>query len=102
MIVCVSVYYALSDFVLGEGGADYVGMFAVSGGFGLNSLLESADREHDSYRSIMLKALADRFAEAAAERLHEQIRQEYWPFQRTESKASIHELIRYGRLLFTA
>ncbi len=59
---------------------DYLGMFAVSAGFGLDALVERFQRDHDDYSAIMAKALADRLAEAFAERLHERVRTEFWAY----------------------
>jgi len=63
-----------------SGVKDYVGLFAVSTGFGLDSLVEKYAKDHDEYSSIMAKALADRLAEAFAEHLHEVVRKELWGF----------------------
>jgi 5-methyltetrahydrofolate--homocysteine methyltransferase len=62
---------------------DYVGAFAVTAGHGCDELAQAAEADHDDYRSIMIKALADRFAEAFAEYLHAQVRQD-WGFGRSE------------------
>ncbi len=73
---------ALADFVAPrEGGvADYVGAFAVSAGEGLDALVASFEAAQDDYNAILAKALADRLAEAFAERLHERVRREYWGY----------------------
>jgi len=78
---------ALADFVAPRtaGTADYVGAFAVTTGHGLDALLARARAAHDDYRAILLSALADRLAEAFAERLHERVRQEYWGYAPDES-----------------
>lgn len=72
----------LSDYVApqGSGIEDYVGAFAVSAGFGVDELVKVYDADHDAYNSILLKAVADRLAEASAEYLHEKIRKEYWGY----------------------
>jgi 5-methyltetrahydrofolate--homocysteine methyltransferase len=77
---------ALSDFIAPResGRADHLGAFAVTAGAGLDSLVESFQRDHDDYRSILAKALADRLAEAFAERLHELVRRE-WGYGRGEN-----------------
>jgi len=69
-------YQCLSDFVApkNSGIADYLGLFAVSAGFGCDALCEKFKAELDDYNVIMTKALADRLAEAFAEKLHEDIR----------------------------
>ena len=72
----------LSDYVADKssGVEDYVGAFAVSAGFGVDELVKVHDANHDDYNSILLKAVADRLAEASAEYLHEKIRKEYWGY----------------------
>ena len=64
---------------------DYIGAFAVSSGFGADELVKAFDAEHDAYNSILLKAVADRLAEASAEYLHEKVRKEYWGFAPDEN-----------------
>ncbi|MFL0162675.1 methionine synthase [Aquirufa salirivi] len=78
--------HCLSDFVapLETGETDYVGAFAVTAGIGIEALLEKYDKAHDDYNSIMVKALADRLAEALAELLHERVRKEFWGYERGE------------------
>ncbi|HSP17591.1 MAG TPA: methionine synthase [Thermoanaerobaculia bacterium] len=73
-------YLALADFVAPkEGGvADYVGAFAVTAGIGVEELVVRFQRDHDDYGSIMTKALADRLAEALAEKLHKDVRSEWY------------------------
>jgi 5-methyltetrahydrofolate--homocysteine methyltransferase len=66
-------YLALSDFV---GPADYVGAFVVSAGFGCDALAKSYEEDRDDYHAIMIKALADRLAEALAEKIHEHARRD--------------------------
>ncbi len=77
----------LADFVapLDSGVGDYVGAFVVTAGIGLDALSERLEAEGDDYRSILLKALADRLAEAFAERLHERVRREFWGYAPRES-----------------
>lgn len=81
---------AFSDFIAPEktGLTDYIGGFAVSVGFGIEKLLTQYEKEHDDYRSIMLKALADRLAEAFAEHLHEKVRKELWGYAPQENLAN--------------
>ena len=76
----------LSDFVAPKdsGITDWVGAFAVTAGLGIDGPLEALARDHDDYRSILLKALADRLAEALAESLHERVRREIWGYARDE------------------
>ena len=70
---------ALSDFIAprDSGYADYLGAFAVSAGFGVDRLVKRFERDHDDYNAILAKALADRLAEAFAEKLHETARREW-------------------------
>jgi len=72
--------YALADFVapFESHVKDYIGAFAVATGFGMETRLKQFEQNNDDYNVIMLKALADRFAEAFAERLHQRVRTEYW------------------------
>jgi 5-methyltetrahydrofolate--homocysteine methyltransferase len=76
---------SLSDFIAPResGRGDYLGAFAVTAGLGLDSLVETFQRDHDDYRALLAKALADRLAEAFAERLHEIARRE-WGYGRKE------------------
>ncbi|MFM8282744.1 MAG: methionine synthase [Planctomycetaceae bacterium] len=78
-------FHALADFVapLGSGRGDYVGAFACTAGHGCDELCREFDRQHDDYSSILVKALADRLAEAFAEWLHARVRRE-WRFGRDE------------------
>ncbi|WP_405234023.1 methionine synthase [Lentisalinibacter salinarum] len=77
----------LADFVApaDSGRRDYLGAFAVSAGFGIDEHVQRFEADHDDYSSIMLKALADRLAEAGAEYLHERVRREYWGYAPEES-----------------
>ncbi len=85
----------LADFVAPKstGISDYIGAFAVSAGIGIEPALEAFEAEHDDYSSIMLKALADRLAEAFAERLHERVRKEFWGYAADEDLSN-EDLIR--------
>src|SRR5690606_10903050 len=73
---------ALSDFVapLGSGIEDYVGGFVVTAGFEEIAIAERFERANDDYSSILVKALADRFAEAFAELMHQRVRKEFWGY----------------------
>jgi 5-methyltetrahydrofolate--homocysteine methyltransferase len=75
----------LADYVAPRGARDYFGAFAVTAGLGIEGPLERFERSHDDYSGIMLKALADRFAEAAAEHFHERVRRELWGYASAES-----------------
>ena len=65
--------------------ADYVGGFAVTAGLGIEEHLTTFQRNHDDYNDIMLKAVADRLAEAFAERMHERVRKEFWGYADDET-----------------
>jgi 5-methyltetrahydrofolate--homocysteine methyltransferase len=84
----------LSDFVAPIEGktTDFIGAFAVTTGIGIEALLEKYEKQHDDYNSIMVKALADRLAEAFAELMHERVRKEYWGYAQ-EEKLSNEDLI---------
>ena len=77
---------ALADFVAPKesGKKDYIGAFAVTAGIGIEKLVEKFEKDHDDYNSIMVKALADRLAEAFAEHLHELVRKKYWGYSPEE------------------
>ena len=79
-------YYALADFVVQKetGVQDYFGGFAVTTGIGCDELVAEFEKNNDDYNSIMAKALADRLAEAFAERMHEMVRKEYWGYSKDE------------------
>jgi 5-methyltetrahydrofolate--homocysteine methyltransferase len=85
---------ALADFVAPKetGLPDYIGGFAVSAGEGVEALCAEFEQRHDDYNSIMVKALADRLAEAFAERLHHLVRTQYWGYAAAE-KLSNADLI---------
>ena len=87
--------YCLADFVAekSSGINDYVGAFAVTGGIGEDELADSYIQTGDDYNGIMVKAVADRLAEAFAEYLHEQVRKHYWGYAADESLSN-EELIR--------
>jgi 5-methyltetrahydrofolate--homocysteine methyltransferase len=78
---------SLADFILPEssGITDYIGFFAVSAGFGVDTLVEQFEKDNDSYNSIMVKIIADRLAEAFAEKLHEVVRKDLWGYADDES-----------------
>ncbi len=77
----------LADFIAPKdtGLKDYIGAFAVTAGIGIDEHVARFEAEHDDYHSIMLKALADRLAEAFAERLHEMVRKDYWGYASDEA-----------------
>jgi 5-methyltetrahydrofolate--homocysteine methyltransferase len=86
---------ALADFIAPKesGKKDYIGAFAVTAGIGIEKLVEKFEKDHDDYNSIMVKALADRLAEAFAEHLHELVRKKYWGYS-PEEEFSNDDLIK--------
>ncbi|RZK74640.1 MAG: methionine synthase, partial [Pedobacter sp.] len=88
-------YYALSDFIAGKetGVPDYFGGFALTTGIGCDELVAEFEANYDDYNSIMAKALADRLAEAFAERMHELVRKDYWGYA-SEEHLSNEDLIK--------
>ena len=88
-------YYALSDFIAPKesGVSDYWGGFAVTTGIGCDDLVAKFEADHDDYNSIMAKAIADRLAEAFAEKMHELVRREYWGYAK-EEQLQTEELIK--------
>jgi 5-methyltetrahydrofolate--homocysteine methyltransferase len=88
-------YYALSDFIAPKesGVADYFGGFAVTTGIGCDELVAQFEKDYDDYNSIMAKALADRLAEAFAEKMHELVRKEYWGYAQ-EEHLTVEELVK--------
>ncbi|MFI5135224.1 MAG: methionine synthase [Chitinophagales bacterium] len=72
----------------GRDGRDYLGFFAVTAGIGIEKLIEQFEKEHDDYKSILIKAIADRLAEAFAETMHELVRKKYWGYARDENLSS--------------
>lgn len=88
--------FALADYVAPRetGIQDYIGAFAVTAGIGIDAHVERFEAAHDDYNAILLKALADRLAEAFAERLHELVRKQYWgyaPDENHDNQALIRE-----------
>ncbi|MCD0479596.1 methionine synthase [Chryseobacterium sp. LC2016-29] len=80
-------YLALSDFIAPKstGKTDYMGAFCVTTGFGTDELSGQYEKDNDDYNAIMVKAIADRFAEAYAEFLHKKVRTEYWGYANQEN-----------------
>jgi 5-methyltetrahydrofolate--homocysteine methyltransferase len=87
--------WCLADFVApkGAGIQDYVGAFAVTAGLGVEARVQAYERAHDDYNAIMLKALADRLAEAFAEALHERVRKALWGYAPDEALSN-EDLVR--------
>lgn len=86
---------ALADFIAPKETEvkDYIGMFAVTAGIGIEKLIEKFEKDFDDYNKIMIKAIADRLAEAFAEHLHELVRKEYWGYSENENYSN-EELIK--------
>ena len=89
--------HALADFVapLDSGVPDYIGGFVVTTGYGCEQRVSEFEAENDEYSAILLKALADRLAEAFAEHMHKRVRQEFWGYaagERLDNKSLISEL----------
>ncbi|HIF09303.1 MAG TPA: methionine synthase [Sneathiellales bacterium] len=89
----------LADFVAPQssGVPDHLGAFAVTTGIGIDERVAAFERDHDDYSAILLKALADRLAEAFAERMHERVRKEFWgyaPGEEMDNKGLIREQYR--------
>ena len=78
--------YCLSDFIAPKtsGKNDWIGAFAVTAGIGVKYLAQQYEDQNDDYSAIMVKAIADRLAEAFAERLHERVRKEFWAYAADE------------------
>ncbi len=86
---CISDFVAPKD----SGKKDYIGAFAVTAGIGIDEHVQRFEDDHDDYNSILLKALADRLAEAFAECMHQRVRNEFWAYAPDE-KHSNDELIK--------
>ena len=76
---------ALSDFIAPKGKQDYIGAFALTTGIGIDEHVKKFEADHDDYSAIMLKALADRLAEAFAELMHKKVRTEIWAYNKNET-----------------
>lgn len=78
---------SLADFVAPKSSnkQDYIGGFAVTAGVGIEPLIEKYEKDHDDYNSIMVKAVADRLAEAFAELMHAKVRRELWGYAKNEN-----------------
>jgi len=79
--------FCLADFIAPEGSGrqDWIGAFAVTAGIGIDAHVARFEAAHDDYNAILLKALADRLAEALAERLHQRVRTDYWGYANDET-----------------
>lgn len=79
--------YSLADFVAPKekNQVDYIGAFAVTTGIGIEKIVADYENNHDDYSAIMVKALADRLAEAFAEHLHQRVRKEFWGYASNEN-----------------
>lgn len=77
--------FCLSDFIAPESaGDDHIGFFAVTAGVGIEAVIEEYQKSHDEYNIIMIKALADRLAEALTELMHKKVREEFWGYASNE------------------
>ena len=87
--------YCLTDWIApkSSGKTDYIGGFATTAGIGIEKWVEKFEKELDDYNAILLKSLADRFAEAFAERMHERVRKEFWGYAQNESLSN-EELVK--------
>ena len=79
----------LADYIAPQGMDDWIGGFAVTAGLGIEHKIAEFDAAHDDYNSILLKALADRLAEAFAEHMHERVRKEFWGYASDEALTNI-------------
>lgn len=88
-------YLCLADYIAPKETkiSDYIGVFVVTAGIGLESIVEKFENENDDYSSILAKALADRLAEGFAEVLHELVRKEYWSYAKNENLSN-EQLVR--------
>ncbi|TZF91016.1 methionine synthase [Cognatilysobacter lacus] len=79
--------FCLADFIapVGSGRTDWIGAFAVTAGIGIESHVARFEADHDDYNAILLKSLADRLAEALAERLHQRVRRDFWGYASDET-----------------
>ncbi|MGV3582043.1 MAG: methionine synthase [Methylophilus sp.] len=75
----------LADYIAPKGTDDYIGLFAVTAGLGMEKRLAEYEKNHDDYNAIMFKSLADRLAEAFAEYMHERVRKDLWGYAADES-----------------
>lgn len=75
----------LADYIAPKGTDDYIGLFAVTAGLGMDKRLAEYEKNHDDYNAIMFKSLADRLAEAFAEYMHQRVRQDLWGYVANEA-----------------
>ena len=82
--------FCLADFIAPQesGKQDWIGAFAVTAGIGIDAHVARFEADHDDYNAILLKSLADRLAEAFAERLHQRVRKEFWGYDSEETLAN--------------
>lgn len=84
-MVTTDTFLSLADFIGPVGVRDYLGLFAVTAGLGIETLEAAFVKDHDDFSALMVKILADRLAEAFAEYLHLKIRREYWGYASNEN-----------------
>jgi len=89
------IYLSHGDFIApkSSGVKDYIGLFAVSAGFGVDELKKKFQKQNDDYSAIMLDSLADRLVESFAECLHAEVRSNYWGYTKVE-KLDVHDLFK--------
>ena len=80
------VNYSLADFIAPNN--DYLGLFALTTGHGLDNIIKQFEKDNDDYNIIMAKVLADRLVEAFAERMHERVRKEFWGYAKNENNSN--------------
>ncbi len=80
------VNYSLADFIAPNN--DYLGLFALTTGHGLDNIIKQFEKDNDDYNIIMAKVLADRLVEAFAERMHERVRKEFWGYAKKENNSN--------------
>ena len=86
-------YASLSDFIAPASHNDYLGMFAVTAGIGIEKIVAQYEADHDDYNAIMCKSVCDRLAEALAEKLHYDVRTDYWGYE-AKSVIDYEEMIK--------
>ncbi len=84
--------HCLADYIGPKSCEDYVGLFAATTGIGIEAIVEQYEKENDDYNIILVKAIADRLAEAFTELMHKKVRQEYWGYAAKENLL-VHDLI---------
>lgn len=83
----VAPFRALSDYIAPQdsGRADYIGLFAVTAGLNIEEIVTAFEQDHDDFNALLIKSVADRLAEALAEKMHESVRKDYWGYAKNEN-----------------